>query len=157
MSEVAEKKGGWFSRLKAGLSRSSSKLGDGIAGIFNKRKLDDQALEDLEELLITSDLGVSHGGPADDRAGEDPLRQGRRPPGGAGSAWPNDIAGILEPVAKPLAFDPANRPQVVLVVGVNGSGKTTTIGKLASHYRGAGPFGDAWRPAIPSAPRPSNS
>ena len=54
-----EKKGGWFQRLKAGLTRSSSKLGEGISGIFTKRKLDDAALEELEELLITADLGVT--------------------------------------------------------------------------------------------------
>src|SRR3546814_7309047 len=54
-----QKKGGWFQRLKAGLTRSSSKLGEGITGIFTKRKLDDQALEELEELLITADLGVT--------------------------------------------------------------------------------------------------
>ena len=60
MSDTSEqKKGGWFQRLKAGLTRSSSKLGDGITGIFTKRRLDDQALEELEELLITADLGVT--------------------------------------------------------------------------------------------------
>ena len=58
----APKKAGWFQRLKAGLSRSSAKLGDGIAGIFRRRRLDEEALEELEELLITADLGVALAG-----------------------------------------------------------------------------------------------
>ena len=137
MSAVTEKKGGWFSRLKAGLTRSSSKLGDGITGIFSKRKLDDQALEELEELLITSDLGVATAARltadlAKTRFDKDVDPEEVR------AALAADIAQILEPVARPLAFESADKPEVVLVVGVNGSGKTTTIGKLASHYRGRG-------------------
>src|SRR3546814_11800382 len=62
-----QKKGGWFQRLKAGLTRSSSKLGEGITGIFTKRKLDDQALEELEELLITADLGVTTAARSEER------------------------------------------------------------------------------------------
>ena len=58
-TETKSETGGWFGRLKAGLTRSSAKLGDGIAGIFTKRKLDDGAIEELEELLITADLGVA--------------------------------------------------------------------------------------------------
>ncbi|WP_319633511.1 signal recognition particle-docking protein FtsY [Pelagibius marinus] len=132
-----EKKGGWFQRLKAGLTRSSSKLGDGISGIFTKRKLDDQALEELEELLITADLGVTTAARltanlAKTRFDKDVDPEEVR------EALAEDIAGILEPVARPLALDPAKKPNVVLVVGVNGSGKTTTIGKLATHYRREG-------------------
>ena len=137
MSDTTEKKGGWFSRLKAGLTRSSSKLGDGIAGIFNKRKLDDQALEELEELLITADLGVSTAAKlAADLA---KTRFDKEvDPREVREALAGDIAKILEPVAQPLILDPSNKPNVVLVVGVNGSGKTTTIGKLATHYRSQG-------------------
>jgi len=132
-----QKKGGWFQRLKAGLSRSSGKLGDGIAGIFTKRKLDDQALEELEELLITADLGVTTAARltanlAKSRFDKDVDPEEVR------EALAEDIAGILAPVARPLELDPAKKPNVVLVVGVNGSGKTTTIGKLATHYRREG-------------------
>ena len=136
MSEGAEKPG-WLSRLKAGLSRSSSKLGEGISGIFTKRKLDDAALEELEELLISADLGVATAAKltAD-------LAKGRFDkdvsPEEVRRALADDIAGILAPVAIPLEVDPANRPHVVLVVGVNGSGKTTTIGKLAKLHRDGG-------------------
>ncbi len=136
MSET-EAKGGWFGRLKAGLSRSSTKLGDGISGIFTKRKLDDAALEELEELLITADLGVQAAARltadlAKTRFDKDISPQEVR------RALADDIAAILEPVARPLTPDPARKPHVVLVVGVNGSGKTTTIGKMAKHYREQG-------------------
>ena len=121
---------GWLARLKAGLSRSSGKLGDGISGIFTKRRLDDAALEELEELLISADLGVATAAKlAADLARERFDRDVS--PEEVRGALAADVAGILEPVAQPLAVDPAHRPHVVLVVGVNGSGKTTTIGKIA--------------------------
>ena len=130
-------KTGWFGRLKAGLSRSSAKLGDGISGILTQRKLDDAALEELEGLLITADLGVQAAARltadlAKTRFDKDISPQEVR------QALAADIAAILEPVAKPLRPDPAHKPHVVLVVGVNGSGKTTTIGKLAKHFREQG-------------------
>ncbi len=138
MSETTtEKKGGWLSRLRAGLSRSSGKLGDGIAGIFTKRKLDDEALEELEELLITSDLGVTTAARLTANLAKTRFDKEVAPEEVRG-ALAEDIAGVLTPVAKPLSPDPARRPHVVLVTGVNGSGKTTTIGKLAAQWRGEG-------------------
>jgi len=142
MSETADreqggKKTGWFGRLKAGLARSSSKLGDGIGSIFTKRRLDDAALEELEELLIAGDLGVATAA----RLTADLARtrfDKEVTPDEVRRALADDVAAILAPVARPLAIDPARKPQVVLVVGVNGSGKTTTIGKLASFYREQG-------------------
>jgi len=142
MSETADreqggKKTGWFGRLKAGLARSSSKLGDGIGSIFTKRRLDDAALEELEELLIAGDLGVATAA----RLTADLARtrfDKEVTPDEVRRALADDVAAILAPVARPLAIDPACKPQVVLVVGVNGSGKTTTIGKLASFYREQG-------------------
>ncbi|MFQ5776296.1 MAG: signal recognition particle-docking protein FtsY [Kiloniellaceae bacterium] len=137
MSEAEVNANGWFGRLKAGLARSSAKLGEGIAGIFTKRKLDEAALEELEELLISADLGV---GPAARLAAELAATRFDKDvtPEEVRRALAENIATILEPVAVPLALDPARRPQVVLVVGVNGSGKTTTIGKLARLYRDRG-------------------
>ena len=138
MSEQAAAAGGtWFNRLKAGLSRSSSRLGDGIAGIFSKRRLDDEALEELEELLITADLGPAIAARlVADLAGTRFDKEVT--PAAVRDALAQDIARLIEPVVQPLALDPTARPHVVLVVGVNGSGKTTTIGKLAKLYRDDG-------------------
>ena len=130
-------KQGWLDRLKSGLSKTTSKLTDGIADIFRKRKLDDDALEELEELLITGDLGPATAAKLtanlaatrfDKEVSEEEVR----------TALAADIASILEPVATPLVIESTRAPHVVLVVGVNGSGKTTTIGKLAQHYKGQG-------------------
>ncbi len=133
MSAVETRAGGWFARLKAGLARSSAKLGDGITGIFTKRKLDDAALEELEELLIAADLGVASAAKlsanlARSRFDKDVAPEEVR------RALAEDIGRILEPVAAPLVLDARRKPHVVLVVGVNGSGKTTTIAKLAHLY-----------------------
>ncbi len=131
---MTEQKKGWLARLRAGLSRTSSRLSDGISGIFSGRKLDDAALEDLEDLLITSDLGVETAAKLsaelartrfDKEVSADEIR----------SALAAQVTTILEPVAKPLVADPAHRPHIILVAGVNGSGKTTTIGKLAKRLK----------------------
>ncbi len=137
MSELETKAGGWFGRLKAGLTRSSAKLGEGITGIFTKRKLDDAALEELEELLISADLGVATAAKLTAHLAE--TRFDREvAPEEVRRALAEDIARILEPVAAPLVVEAARKPHVVLVVGVNGSGKTTTIAKLASLYKAQG-------------------
>ncbi len=128
------KKSGWLSRLRSGLQRSSSKLTEGITGIFTKRKLDDAALGELEELLIATDLGpatamrlVAEFGK--NRFGKDIGDQEVR------ESLAAQVAEILQPYAVPLAIDSNHKPFVVLMTGVNGVGKTTTIGKLAQHYR----------------------
>ena len=135
--EDTGKRRGWLSRLRDGLSRSSARLGDGITGIFTKRRLDQAAVDELEELLIGADLGASTAAKltaelARTRFGKEVTPEEVR------GALADDIAEILAPVAKPLEPDAAHRPHVVLVVGVNGSGKTTTIGKLAKYYRDEG-------------------
>jgi len=137
VSDTAEKKS-WFGRIKAGLSRSSAKIGDGITGIFAKRKLDDETLAQLEELLISADLGWGLAEEATKR-----LREGRRfnqevAPEEIKAALAETIVPFLEPVEQPLRLDPTLKPQVILVVGANGSGKTTTIGKLAKLWRDDG-------------------
>ncbi len=136
MSETTEQKQGWFARLKAGLSKSSGKIASGLSALAG-RKLDDALIEEIEELLITADLGPA---PAAKLAAG--LANGRFDKTVTGeelrAALAADIAAMLEPVAQPLAVDPAHRPHVVLIVGVNGSGKTTTIGKLARQYRDQG-------------------
>ena len=129
--------GGFFNKLKAGLTRSTEKLTSGITAAFVKRTLDDAALEELEELLLEADLGPA--------AASDIVENFRRSRFGRSvtdteikDALAEEIAAILEPVAKPLVLDRTRNPHVVLVVGVNGTGKTTTIGKLALQYRDEG-------------------
>ncbi len=124
---------GFFNRLKEGLSRSTQKLGNNLAVAFVHRRLDEAALEDLEELLVAADLGPTVAGRVIDefrrtRFGNDVTDADVR------EALSAEIARVLEPVAIPFVPDPALKPHVVLVVGVNGTGKTTTIGKMALHY-----------------------
>ncbi len=124
---------GWFGRLKAGLARSSSRIGEGLTAIFTKKPLDDDALEELEELLISADLGPATaaklaGGLGRRRFGAETSAEEAR------AALAADIAEVLVPVAQPLVPNPERRPFVILVVGVNGTGKTTTIGKLAGRF-----------------------
>ncbi|MFB9355415.1 signal recognition particle-docking protein FtsY [Sneathiella chinensis] len=135
-TEKKEKKG-WFRRLKEGLKRSSNALSTGITDIFTKRKLDDDVLEELEELLITSDIGVSTS--AKITANIARTRYNKEiAPDEIKEALAEEVAAILEPVTRPFVLDESRKPHVVLVVGVNGSGKTTTIGKLAKQYADAG-------------------
>ena len=128
---------GFFSRLKEGLSRSTQKLSTSITAVFTKRKLDDAALDELEELLIAADLGPSVAGRVIDafrrtRFGQDVTDEEIK------TALSDEITKILGPVAQPLEIDASHAPHVVLVVGVNGTGKTTTIGKFAQFYRDQG-------------------
>jgi len=134
---MSETKPGFFARLRSGLARSAQRLGDGIAAIVTKRKLDDAALQELEELLITADLGLGVAERITERlrrtrfnqeVSQDEIR----------AALAEGIVETLKPVEKPLTPDPAAKPFVILVIGVNGSGKTTTIGKLAKLYGDTG-------------------
>jgi len=134
---LSEAKGGWFSRLKQGLARSSARLSDGISGIFTKRRLDDATLRELEELLIGADLGVGLASEATETLRRTRFNQ-EVAPEEIRASLAEDIARRLEPAAKQLAIDHTALPFVMLVVGVNGSGKTTTIGKLAKQFRDNG-------------------
>ena len=133
----APARGGWFSRLKAGLARSTAKLTDSVTTLFRKRRLDDEALEELEETLIAADLGVAASrriveGFRRTRFGKEVTDEEVK------ATLADEIAAILAPVAQPLTIEPARAPHVVLVVGVNGTGKTTTIAKLGKQYRDQG-------------------
>ena len=127
----------WFQRLKKGLGRSSSALTDGISSIFTKRKLDSETLEELEDILIQADLGVDTAmaiterladGRYDKEISDEEVR----------TILAEEVERVLTPIARPLAVDVAHKPHVILVVGVNGTGKTTTIGKLAAKFRAEG-------------------
>jgi len=133
---MSEKKG-WFARLKDGLKRTSQSISDGIVSIFTKKPLDQATLDELEELLIAADLGVGPAGRVVETLKKS--RFGKEvSPEEVREALADEIARLLEPVAAPLPLDPAHRPHVILVVGVNGSGKTTTIGKLAKSWADQG-------------------
>ncbi len=127
---------GWFSRLKQGLSKSSSSIGGSITSIFTKKKLDKATLQDLEDTLIQADLGlavaeriiaqVSHGR-YDKEIDPEEVKQ----------ILAAEVAKVLKPVEVPFNFG-TEKPFVIVVVGVNGSGKTTTIGKLGAIAAGEG-------------------
>lgn len=127
---------GFVAKLGTGLSRSSARLSTGLA-VFGRRKLDDETLEDLEDLLITSDLGAKvamrvTGNLAKERfdreISEDEIKL----------ALVNEITNVLKPREQIVDFSDGPRPRIVLFVGVNGSGKTTTIGKIASKLQEQG-------------------
>ncbi len=124
----------WRDRLFGGFRRTSDKLGENIAGIFSRAALDDQTLDELEEALLTTDLGPAMALRIRDRLAEgrynkelteDYLRE----------ILAEEIEKVLTPVAKPIEIEAFPRPQVILVIGVNGSGKTTTIAKLAHLFQ----------------------
>lgn len=128
-----EGRGGRLGSLFRGLAKSSQKITGGIADLFTKRKLDQAALDELEELLITGDLGVATAAKLTQSFAANRFDQ-EVSPEEVRAALAEQVAEILEPVAQPLVIDPGHKPHVVLVCGVNGSGKTTTIGKLAKQH-----------------------
>jgi fused signal recognition particle receptor len=134
---MAEETQGWLARLRSGLSKSADRVGGAIADVFTKRKLDQAALDELEDILIRGDLGVATAarlttalakGRFDKEVTDGEVRE----------ALADEIAALLEPAAQPLAIDGGPKPFVLLVCGVNGSGKTTTIGKLAAQFKAQG-------------------
>ena len=127
----------WLSRLAAGLSRSSASIGRGIVDIFSKRKLDAASLDDLEDILIQADLGTAAAARVREAVGRGRYEKSIDPHE-VKAILAAEVERILAPVARPLVIDPLKKPFVILVVGVNGSGKTTTIGKLASKLAAEG-------------------
>ncbi len=128
-----EPKRSWFDQLRRGLSRTTNALSDNLAGALAKRKLDDETLDRIEEVLIKADLGVAMAARIRER-----LAKGRHDRGLTPEAVREvvaaEIASVLAPLAQPLALS-ATRPQVLLVVGVNGTGKTTTAAKMAHQFK----------------------
>jgi len=133
-NEQSPKKAGWFSRLKGGLKRSTTALSGGIGDIFTKRKLDASSIEELEDLLIMSDLGVGLSARVCENLSKSRFEKDISPDE-VQKALAAEVVPILEKVAVPLDVDSDNHPHVILMVGVNGSGKTTTIGKLAKKFQ----------------------
>jgi len=122
---------GFFTRLKSGLARTSSALSDNLTGVFTRRRLDAETIAGLEDALISADVGAHA---AHELAAE--IAKGRYdkeiPEAELRALLAGAIAAKLKPVARPFIIDRGKKPYVVLVAGVNGTGKTTTIGKLAA-------------------------
>ena len=124
----------WLDRLKTGLARSTARLGDSLAGLATGTlPLDENRLDDIEEALITADLGPAVAGRIRARLADAKFAKGVDE-AGLKAAVAAEVTSVLAPVAKPLAITAFPRPHVILVVGVNGSGKTTTIAKLARRF-----------------------
>lgn len=127
----------WWRRLSAGLKRTSSSLGTAVADLVTKRKLDRAMLDDIEDVLLRADLGTEVAARIADAVGK-----GRYDKSVSADdvteIVATEVEKVLSPVAKPLEVDAAQKPFVILVVGVNGSGKTTTIGKLAAKFSAEG-------------------
>ena len=134
--EGSEKQG-WWSRLTAGMRRTSSALSDRVTGLFTKRKLDATTLEDLEDALIQADFGVETATRMSEAVGKGRYEKGISPDE-VRAILATEIERALEPVALPIEIDSAKKPYVILTVGVNGAGKTTTIGKLSLKFKAEG-------------------
>ncbi|OQW57715.1 MAG: signal recognition particle-docking protein FtsY [Proteobacteria bacterium SG_bin9] len=137
MNDSTTPKQSWWRRLSSGLKRTSSSLGTAVADLVTKRKLDRTMLEDIEDVLLRADLGSEVAARIADAVG-----QGRYDKAVSAdevkAVVATEVEKVLAPVAQPLVIDADKKPFVILVVGVNGSGKTTTIGKLASRYAAEG-------------------
>jgi fused signal recognition particle receptor len=137
MDDSTQSSGNWWQRLTGGLKRTSSSIGGAISDLVTKRRLDEAAIEELEEIMIRADLGLATAAQV-----ADAIRTGRynkeATPDEIKAILADEVGKVLAPVAKPLVIDAAKKPFVVLVVGVNGSGKTTTIGKLAAKLAAEG-------------------
>ncbi len=126
----------WWQRLSGGLKRSSSSIGSAITDLVTKRKLDAAMLDELEEMLIRADLGVDVAAKISTAVGDGRYDKAIAPEE-VKAVVAAEVEKVLAPVAKPLAIEGA-KPFIILVAGVNGSGKTTTIGKLAARFRAEG-------------------
>jgi fused signal recognition particle receptor len=137
MSDSAQTSGSWWQRLSGGLKRTSASLGGAISDLVTKRKLDAAMLEEIEDALIRADLGIDVAARVSSALGEGRFDK-QIGPDEVKAVLAAEIEKILIPVAQPLEIDTTKKPFVVLVSGVNGSGKTTTIGKLAAKFSAEG-------------------
>jgi len=131
---MSEDKKGWLARLRQGLARTSTALSDNIAGVLTKRKLDERTLDELEEVLIKADLGVAMAARMRSALAKGRFDRGLDPEE-VRDILAEEIAGVTEPVAQDFPLAPDARPHVFLMVGVNGTGKTTTAAKMAHLFR----------------------
>jgi fused signal recognition particle receptor len=124
----------WFERMRLGFQKTSDRLGDNLTGLLTRSALDEATLDDIEEALVASDLGPATAAKVRARLAEERFERGLSEEA-IRAVVAQELEAILRPVAEPLEIDAFPRPQVILVVGVNGSGKTTTIAKLAHLFQ----------------------
>jgi len=124
----------WYERVRSGFRKTSDRLGDNLTGLISKAALDAQSLDEIEEALVASDLGPATAAKVRARLAEEKFELGVTE-AAVRAVVAQELEKILAPVAEPLEIDAFPRPQVILVVGVNGSGKTTTIAKLAHLFQ----------------------
>jgi fused signal recognition particle receptor len=129
--------GRWWRRLSDGMRRTSTALSESVTGLFTKRRLDAAVLEQLEDALIQADLGIETASRIAEAVGQGRYNK-EIAPDEVKAILAAEVEKVVAPVAKPLAVDRSKKPFVILVAGVNGSGKTTTIGKLAAKFRSQG-------------------
>ena len=129
---MSEEKQGWFAQLRQGLARTSAALSGNVASVLTKRWFDEETLDELEEVLIKADLGPAMAGRVREELARSRHERGLAPEA-VREVLATEIAKVLVPVAKPLTLSAA-RPNVILIVGVNGTGKTTTAAKLAHNF-----------------------
>ncbi|WP_455476105.1 signal recognition particle-docking protein FtsY [Bartonella sp. B17] len=137
ISSGEQQKTVWFWRLKKGLSLSSQRLNESISGLFSKRKFDEHTLQELEDILIQADIGIETTARIIDTLASSRYEKNLSPDE-IHIIVANEIKKVLEPVAIPLELDLNHKPHVILLLGVNGTGKTTTIGKLAAKLTAGG-------------------
>ena len=135
--QAAPPRQSWLQRLAGGLRRSSDQLAQGIGAVFTKKKLDQAMLDELEDLLIQADFGIDTATTVVEALRRDRYDRDIEP-GEVRAVLAAEVEKVLGPVARPLAIDAAKKPFVILMIGVNGSGKTTTIGKLAQKFAAEG-------------------
>lgn len=131
-----DNKASWFARLKEGLAKTSSSLGEGMASLFlGKKEIDDDLLDELETRLLTADVGMEATTAIMANLTRRVARKELADSGALYQALQVEMADLLRPIEQPMQITPEKKPYVILVVGVNGAGKTTTIGKLAARLQ----------------------
>lgn len=131
-----DNKASWFARLKQGLAKTSSSLGEGMASLFlGKKEIDDDLLDELETRLLTADVGMEATTAIMANLTRRVARKELADSGALYQALQVEMADLLRPIEQPMQITPEKKPYVILVVGVNGAGKTTTIGKLAARLQ----------------------
>ena len=130
--------GGFFSRLIQGLIKTKQSIGSGFFNFFRGKKIDDELFEELEEQLLIADLGMPTTTKIINNLSQHATKQQLKDADALYQLLKEELADVLKPVARPLEIDTSKKPYVILMVGVNGVGKTTTIGKLARQFQNEG-------------------
>ena len=139
VSDIKEEKKGFFARIKSGLSKTKANLTEQLGNIFlGAKEIDDDLLEEIETLLLTADVGVAATSDIISRLTDKVERKQLNDPQALQTALKDELAALLHQSEQPLEIDCSKKPYVILMVGVNGVGKTTTIGKLAKKFQSEG-------------------